>query len=163
MKRKLAIRQRNRALCFAPATLSPYVPFDPVLQNQQPVRKQEKKVPQDEQVIVARLDEIAPGQTKKFLLDVEGREVECFVVNYSGQLFAYVNRCRHVPMTMDWIDNQFLTEDGRYILCATHGAAYEPETGECIFGPPCGKFLDRVPLTIDADRVIAHRPIEDDT
>jgi nitrite reductase/ring-hydroxylating ferredoxin subunit len=133
-----------------------------VLQSRQPVRKQEKKVSQDEQVVVACLGEITPGQTKKFLLYVDGREVECFLLNYDGQLFAYVNRCRHVPMTMDWIDNQFLTEDERYILCATHGAAYEPETGECIFGPPCGKFLDRVPLTIDADRVIAHRPIEDD-
>ncbi|MBI3302481.1 MAG: hypothetical protein HYZ72_10470 [Deltaproteobacteria bacterium] len=63
---------------------------------------------------------------------------------------------------MDWIDNQFLTEDWRYILCATHGAAYEPETGACIFGPPCGKVLDHVPLTIKGDYVIAHRPIEDD-
>jgi len=63
---------------------------------------------------------------------------------------------------MDWVENQFLTEDGRYILCATHGAAYEPETGECIFGPPCGQVLDRVPLTLEEDRIIAHRPIEDD-
>jgi len=117
---------------------------------------------QDERVVVARVGELASGQTKKFVLQVDGREVECFLLNYSGQLFAYVNRCRHVPMTMDWIDNQFLTEDGSYILCATHGAAYEPDTGECIFGPPCGKFLDRVPLTIDQDHVIAHRPVEDD-
>jgi len=117
---------------------------------------------QDEQVVVACVGEIEPGKTKKFILQVEGREVECFVVNYDGRLFAYVNRCRHVPMTMDWVENQFLTEDGRYILCATHGAAYEPETGECIFGPPCGKVLDRVPLTIEGDRVLAHRPIEDE-
>jgi nitrite reductase/ring-hydroxylating ferredoxin subunit len=111
---------------------------------------------------VARIGEIPPGQTKKFFLQVDGREVECFVVNYGGELFAYVNRCRHVPMTMDWVENQFLTEDGRYILCATHGAAFEPDTGECVFGPPCGKFLDRVPLTIEADRVIAQRPIEEE-
>ncbi len=117
---------------------------------------------QDEQVVVARVGEIEPGGTKKFVLQVDGREVECFVVNYDGRLFAYVNRCRHVPMTMDWVENQFLTEDGRYILCATHGAAYEPETGECIFGPPCGKILDRVPLTIKGNRVLAHRPIEDE-
>lgn len=111
---------------------------------------------------IARIGEIPSGQTKKFFLQVDGREVECFVVNYEEQLFAYVNRCRHVPMTMDWVENQFLTEDGRYILCATHGAAYEPPTGECIFGPPCGKFLDRVPLTIEDGRVIAHTPIEEE-
>ena len=64
-------------------------------------------------------------------------------------------------MTMDWIDNQFLTEDGRYILCATHGAAFEPDTGECIFGPPCGKFLVRVPLDIDGGQIRAGQPVED--
>jgi nitrite reductase/ring-hydroxylating ferredoxin subunit len=111
---------------------------------------------------VARVGELAPGQTKKFVQQVDGREVECFLLNYGGQLFAYVNRCRHVPMTMDWVENQFLTEDGRYILCATHGAAYEPDSGECVFGPPCGKFLDRVPLTIDDGLVVALRPIEDE-
>jgi len=117
---------------------------------------------QDEHVVVARVGEVEPGQTKKFVLLIEGREVECFLMNHGGQIFAYVNRCRHVPMTMDWIDNQFLTEDGCYILCATHGAVYEPETGECIFGPPCGKVLIRVPLTTDRDQIIAHRPVEDD-
>lgn len=122
----------------------------------------EEAVLQDEQVVIARVGELAPGQTKKFILQVDGREVECFLLNYNGQLVAYVNRCRHVPMTMDWVDNQFLTEDGCYILCATHGAAYEPDTGECIFGPPCGKFLDRVPLTINEDCVIARRPVEED-
>jgi len=121
----------------------------------------EALVTQDEAVIVAHTGELEPGHTKKFILSVEGREVECFLVNYGGQLFAYVNRCLHVPMTMDWVENQFLTEDGRYILCATHGAAYEPETGECIFGPPCGKMLRRVPLTIEKDRVIAHQPNEE--
>ena len=113
-------------------------------------------------VAVAQRGEIGPGETKKFMLSVEGRETECFLLNYDGHYFAYINRCSHVPMTMDWIDNQFLTEEGRYILCSTHGAAFEPDTGECIFGPPCGKFLARVPLTIDGDRILAGQPIEDE-
>lgn len=110
--------------------------------------------------MVARVGELHPGQTKKFLLCCSGREEECFLVNHGGALYAYVNRCCHVPMTMDWIDNQFMTEDGRYIQCATHGACYEPESGECVSGPPCGKFLTRVPLTIDGDDVFARCPDE---
>ena len=113
------------------------------------------------EAVIARVGELAPGHTKQFILLVDGRETECFVVNYEGKLFAYVNRCRHVPMAMDWVENQFLTEDGRYILCATHGAAFEPDSGECVFGPPCGKFLARVPLSIKNDHVIAHRPLEE--
>jgi nitrite reductase/ring-hydroxylating ferredoxin subunit len=120
------------------------------------------QVQDNKQAPVAQVGEVAPGHTKKFVVFVEGRETECFLVNYGGRYFAYVNRCRHVPMTMDWIDNQFLTEDGRYVLCATHGAAYEPETGECIFGPPCGKFLARVPLSIEEDQIFANQPLEEE-
>lgn len=121
----------------------------------------EKVLPQDG-TVVARVGELAAGETKKFILLVQGKELECFLVNYEGRLYAYVNRCRHVPMTMDWVENQFLTEDSRYIMCATHGACYEPDTGECIFGPPCGQFLEQVPLTTDGDQVIVHTPVAEE-
>ena len=113
-------------------------------------------------VYVAKVDELEPGATKKFLFLVDGLETECFLVNYEGEYFAYINRCSHVPMTMDWIENQFMTEDGRYILCATHGAAFEPATGECIFGPPCGKFLVPITLNVLGGKIYASPPTESD-
>jgi nitrite reductase/ring-hydroxylating ferredoxin subunit len=112
-------------------------------------------------VAIARLGELAPGETKKFLLAWQGAEVEAFVVNHGGELHAYVNRCRHVPMTMDWVENRFLTEDGAYIQCATHGAWYEPDTGVCVAGPPVGKALIRVPLTVDGEVVYAAAPADE--
>ena len=112
----------------------------------------------DTSVVVARVGEIQPGHTKKFFLHIDGQEEECFAVNHGGTLYAYVNRCCHVPMTMDWIDNQFMTEDQQFIQCATHGACYVPETGECVSGPPCGKFLTSVALTIRGDEVVAAVP-----
>jgi nitrite reductase/ring-hydroxylating ferredoxin subunit len=112
-------------------------------------------------VVIVQVGELQPGQTKKFILPCGGREVEGFVVNYNGTLYAYVNRCRHVPMSMDWIENRFLTEDGRYILCATHGACYEPDTGECIEGPPLGKLLISVPLSVRDGQVYATCPDEE--
>jgi len=111
-------------------------------------------------VTVTRVGELAPGRSKKFVLVRDGFEVECFVINHQGRLHAWVNRCRHVPMTMDWIENQFLTDDGCYIQCATHGACYEPETGECVGGPPLGKFLIRVPLETVGDEIRATFPEE---
>lgn len=110
------------------------------------------------EVVVLRVGELSPGTSKKFLLDVDGREEECFVVNFEGQLHAWVNRCMHVPMSMDWVDNQFFTEDKRYVMCATHGAWYEPDSGECVSGPPCGKVLIRVPLEQHGNEVIARSP-----
>lgn len=113
-------------------------------------------------VVVARVDELAPGQTKKFVLMCAGQEVEAFVVNHAGNLHAYVNRCRHIAMTMDWVENQFMTPEGDFIQCATHGACYQPETGECVYGPPLGKVLIRVPLAIRGDDVVASCPVADD-
>jgi nitrite reductase/ring-hydroxylating ferredoxin subunit len=109
-------------------------------------------------VVVARVGELQAGQTKTFVLRCGEREVEAFVVNFHGALHAYVNRCQHVPMSMDWVENRFMTEDGAYIQCATHGACYLPDTGECVYGPPLGKILARVPLTIRGNDILAECP-----
>jgi nitrite reductase/ring-hydroxylating ferredoxin subunit len=114
-------------------------------------------------LVVAYVGQLQPGGTKKFFRIVNGCEEECFVVNHEGTFYAYVNRCCHIPISLDWIENQLMTEDKRYLQCATHGAQYLPDTGECIWGPPCGKFLTRIALTIRGDEVIAvadgdHRP-----
>jgi nitrite reductase/ring-hydroxylating ferredoxin subunit len=110
---------------------------------------------------IAQARDLQPGESKKFLLEIRGADEECFVVNYKGQFHAYVNRCRHVPMAMDWVDNQFFCEEGQYLMCQTHNAYYQPDSGECIAGPPgtCGKFLYRVALEI-VDGVIYATPPE---
>jgi len=107
---------------------------------------------------IASVDEVPPGHSKKFLVRTGGEEVEAFLVNVGGAFHAYVNRCRHVPMGLDWVENQFFTEDQQYLQCATHGAYYVPDTGECIAGPPCGKSLVRVPLRIEGGRILAGDP-----
>jgi len=94
------------------------------------------------------------------MLPIRGTDEECFIVNFGGEFHAYVNRCRHVPMAMDWIENQFFAVEGRYLMCQTHNAYYDPASGECIAGPPtaCGKFLYRVPLEIKEGVIYARPP-----
>jgi nitrite reductase/ring-hydroxylating ferredoxin subunit len=110
--------------------------------------------------LVGAADQLHPGQSRKFILPIQGADEECFVINNAGQFHAYVNRCRHIPIPMDWVDNQFFTEDCRYLLCQTHGALYEPATGECLAGPTgaCGKFLFRVPIEVDGGLLYARPP-----
>jgi nitrite reductase/ring-hydroxylating ferredoxin subunit len=114
----------------------------------------------DALVPVARVADLAPGHTSKFVLQCGGREVEAFVVNHGGAFYAYVNRCCHIPMTMDWVENQFLTEDCAHIQCATHGALYEPTSGECIAGPPVGQCLTAVPIVVRDGMILAACPGE---
>jgi nitrite reductase/ring-hydroxylating ferredoxin subunit len=108
---------------------------------------------------IARVAEVAPGCSLKFILPLGGVDEECFVVNFGGAFYAYVNRCCHVPIAMDWIDNQFFTADGGYLLCQTHNACYAPDSGECLAGPPGipGKSLTRIALEV-SDGIIYGRP-----
>jgi nitrite reductase/ring-hydroxylating ferredoxin subunit len=41
-------------------------------------------------------------------------------------------------MEMDWQAGVFMDSTQRWILCSTHGAAYEPTSGRCVAGP-CGR------------------------
>ena len=108
--------------------------------------------------VIGRVDELRPGEMKKFLLQCDGEEVEAFLLNYGGEHHAYVNRCRHVPMSLDWVENRFFDEDRRYVLCSTHGALFEPDSGECVSGPPFGKRLIRVPLETHGEEIWARTP-----
>jgi len=105
--------------------------------------------------LVAKIGELAHGMSKKFILRSNGREVEAMLVNYQGEFFAYFNRCPHIGITLDWVDNQFFTVDRRYVMCANHGATFEPATGECIWGPCLGAALQSVPLEVDGENIFA--------
>jgi nitrite reductase/ring-hydroxylating ferredoxin subunit len=111
---------------------------------------------------VGRARTLKRGESMKFMLPIHGVDEECFVINFNGEFYAYVNRCRHVPMAMDWVDNEFFAEQGRYLMCQTHNAYYEPASGECIAGPPgtCGKFLYRVAVEVESGVIYACPPEE---
>ena len=49
-------------------------------------------------------------------------------------------------MEMDWQPNRFFDDTGRWLLCGTHGAVYQPDTGECA-GGPCRGGLVKIALT----------------
>jgi nitrite reductase/ring-hydroxylating ferredoxin subunit len=108
--------------------------------------------------LVGNTGELVHGKSKKFTLRCAGNIMEAMLINYQGDVFAYLNRCRHIALSLDWVDNQFFTEDKRYLICANHGATYEPRTGECIWGPCAGASLQGVPLEIEDGNIFARCP-----
>jgi nitrite reductase/ring-hydroxylating ferredoxin subunit len=84
--------------------------------------------------------------------------MEAMLINFEGDMFAYLNRCRHIALSLDWVDNEFFTEDKRYLICANHGATYEPKTGQCIWGPCAGASLQGVALEIEGENIFARCP-----
>ncbi|MGH7277824.1 MAG: Rieske (2Fe-2S) protein [Candidatus Rokuibacteriota bacterium] len=102
--------------------------------------------------------DLPPGRTAKFRLACGHRTLEGFVVNTDGRVHAWVNRCAHVGTPLDLWPNEFLAEDGRTLVCATHGALYEPDTGRCTAGPCVGDTLERLPVRRDGADVIVGCP-----
>lgn len=75
-----------------------------------------------------------------------GQTCRAFAIRWRGRVHAYLNRCAHVAMEMDWQPNRFFDDSGQWLLCSTHGAAYHPDTGACA-GGPCRGGLVRIELT----------------
>ena len=108
--------------------------------------------------LVGALGELEHGTSKKFTMRRGGRDLEALLVNYQGNHFAYVNRCPHTGITLDWVNNQFFSSDNRYIMCATHGAVFEPPSGECVWGPCVGLSLQSLPIEIGDGQIYARLP-----
>jgi nitrite reductase/ring-hydroxylating ferredoxin subunit len=102
--------------------------------------------------------DLAPGHTRKFRLDADGRRVHGFVVNHDGTFHAFVNRCPHVGTPLDLWPNEFYTDDGRDLICSTHGAIFEPLSGQCTIGPCAGDALRPLPLRRDGDSLVVTCP-----
>jgi len=92
----------------------------------------------DAQPLCASAELVERGQALVFDVLQYGQPVRAFALRYDGQVVAYLNRCLHVPVEMDWQPGVFLDSEQRFILCSTHGASYEPLDGRCV-GGPCGR------------------------
>lgn len=87
------------------------------------------------------------GQAYVFDVLLWRQPARAFALRFDGRVVAYLNRCAHVPVEMDWQPGQFLDIDKRWIICSIHGATYEPADGRCIAGP-CGRAR-LMPLKIE--------------
>ncbi len=85
------------------------------------------------------------GEAVPFDVTYLGQTCRAFAVRHRGAVQAYLNRCTHVPMELDWQPNQVFDITGQWLLCATHGAVYRPDTGACA-GGPCRGGLVKIQL-----------------
>lgn len=93
-------------------------------------------------VLICSSNDLQEGGKGLRFAVMAGRErTTGFVVRYKGTVYAYLNRCAHVAMELDWNEGEFFESTGLYLMCATHGALYAPETGRCEGGPCRGKRL----------------------
>lgn len=71
-----------------------------------------------------------------------------------GEVRAYKNECRHLPMRLDDREPRDLWDSSRrYLVCNSHGARYQPDDGLCVSGPCEGSHLRSLPIVVDDGEV----------
>lgn len=103
----------------------------------------------DLQALCNTSDLTEAGQAVPFDVVYAGQTCRAFAIRFNGIAHAYLNRCTHVAMALDWQPNRVFDASGQWLLCASHGAAYLPNTGQCA-GGPCQGGLIKISLVEDA-------------
>lgn len=91
------------------------------------------------------VDDIEEDTSKGF---TAGGDLTFFAVKKDGQLYVYRNRCPHLGIELEWVEDRFLDSENALIQCSTHGALFIIENGECVAGPCAGDHLEALPFTV---------------
>lgn len=99
-------------------------------------------------VRICRVDEVAEGRGRGFVLGAGHERSALFVIRKTGVLRAYRNQCPHAGTPLDWVPDRFFDPSGAFLICATHGAIFRPEDGACIAGPCRGQGLAALDIRV---------------
>ena len=98
-----------------------------------PIKRRKKKI----DVLIAKVDELKPGETLNFL-DENGRKA--ILINVDGKIKAFSRICTHLGCEVEWLP------DEKIFFCPCHLGKYD-ENGKNIAGPP-PRPLDQFKVTI---------------
>lgn len=93
------------------------------------------------QVVCAAALLTEKGRGHRFYIRMGERTLPAFAIRHDGTARAYLNQCAHQSVELDWQKGEFFDADRNYLVCATHGALYHPDTGACVFGRCDGRGL----------------------
>ncbi len=71
-----------------------------------------------------------------------------------GEIRAYKNECRHLPMRLDAREpHDIWNESADLLRCCSHGALFRPNDGLCFSGPCQDEHLEQLPIEIRDGKV----------
>ena len=109
-------------------------------------------------ISLCQINEISDPGSRGFDVEHAGRMISLFVVHKDGMFHAYINRCPHTGVNLDWQEHQFLDLDTNFIQCSTHDALFEINSGTCISGPCVGDALTPIELNNENGSLSAYLP-----
>lgn len=99
--------------------------------------------------VLCQLSDLAADGCREFKLGGGHWPLRGFVVRVADGVRAYVNRCAHQQFALNYRPHEFLTPDGKLILCRVHGALFDKESGYCVAGPCQGRSLIALPVRVE--------------
>jgi nitrite reductase/ring-hydroxylating ferredoxin subunit len=110
--------------------------------------------------VVCRFDELPEPGARGFSFPGAAIPDEWFLVRYEDRVYAYRNLCPHAGRFLNWKEDAFLTRDRSLIMCAGHGALFDPKNGACVAGPCPGQSLESLQVKIESGEVVVYAPVE---
>lgn len=98
---------------------------------------------------LCHIDDIPEGESRGFTVE----DLGIVAVNFRGEYYLYENNCPHRSIPLEWQPDQFLDYDKNFIQCATHGALFKIDSGECIAGPCVGDQLKAIDFQIKEQQI----------
>ncbi len=109
-------------------------------------------------VVVGLVSDLDDPGCREFTIGEGDWPFRGFIVRQGDDVYAYQNFCMHAGHPLNWKPDGFLTGDGSQIICSSHGAIYEIESGECVAGPCPGRKLRPVEVEIRDGEVVVRGP-----
>lgn len=104
--------------------------------------------------VLCRAAELEIHGARTLSLGVGAARREVLLVHHEGRVIGYVNACPHLGTPLNLVDDRVFADDGRHLVCATHGALFRPEDGACIAGPCRGRRLEPLAVAVEGQDVV---------
>ena len=94
--------------------------------------------------LVCTVNDLQKSSSYGIEITIDGKQKQYFLIYRDNKVYSYLNRCPHTGVNLDWVPHQFMDSSKNYIQCATHGALFAIENGNCLRGPCVGDQLETV-------------------
>ncbi|AKS40758.1 Rieske (2Fe-2S) protein [Wenzhouxiangella marina] len=89
----------------------------------------------DEAKFLCDSNQLVEGQYVELQIDMDRGPMFMVGTRHRGEPRVWMNSCPHQGRPLNWAPNQFLKDDQGQLVCAAHGAVFEPDAGLCVSGP----------------------------
>ncbi len=97
-------------------------------------------------VFLCPAEELTEGRYRELSIELDG-QLEWFIgTRIDGQARAWFNTCPHQGRPLNFAPDRFLSDDQNRLVCAHHGAVFDPKSSRCVSGPCVNDELRAVQL-----------------